>query len=157
MGLFHAFLDDPVQLYGCEAAGLGLETDRHAATLTTGRPGSFHGMTSYFCQDEQGGLMPVYSLSAGLDYPGVGPEHAWLKESGRACYVAVTDREAVSAFEYLSRVEGIIPALESEQALAHAMRLAPRMGRDRLLIVNLSGRGDKDVEAMAAYRGSPKA
>lgn len=154
MGLFHPFLQDvQVQLIGCEAGGLGLHTDHHAATLTSGEPGIFHGMKTYFCQDGRGRIAPVYSISAGLDYPGVGPEHAWLKESGRASYVSVTDDEAVGAFEYLSRMEGIIPAVESAHAVAQTLKLAPEMKKDQLLVVNLSGRGDKDVAAMAAYRG----
>lgn len=152
MGLFHPFIPDTgVRLIGCEAAGQGLASGKHAATLTSGTPGIFHGMKTYFCQDDQGRIAPVYSVSAGLDYPGVGPEHAWLKETGRAEYVAVTDQEAVLAFEYLSRTEGIIPAVESAHAIAHVLEIAPLMDKEDLLIVNLSGRGDKDVAAMAEY------
>ncbi len=154
MGLFHPFIPDTgVRLIGCEAAGLGLESGQHAATLTLGAPGIFHGMKTYFCQDQEGRIAPVYSVSAGLDYPGIGPEHAWLKETGRADYVAVTDEEAVFAFEYLSRMEGIIPAVESAHAIAYARKMAPGMRREDLLIVNLSGRGDKDVASMARYQG----
>ena len=154
MGIFHAFLGDPdVQLIGCEAAGKGLETDYHSASINRGAPGVFQGMKSYFCQDDQGQILPVHSISAGLDYPGIGPEHAWLHDSGRARYLAVTDQEAAHAFEYLSRTEGIIPAVESAHALAKAMELAPAMTQEDILIVNLSGRGDKDVAAMARYRG----
>ena len=154
MGAFYHFINDPsVKLIGCEAAGRGVDTPDTAATIATGRLGIFHGMKSYFCQDEYGQIAPVYSISAGLDYPGIGPEHAWLHDTGRAEYVAVTDAEAVDAFEYLSRKEGIIPAVESAHALAHAMKLAPAMGRDQILVVNLSGRGDKDCAAVARYRG----
>ncbi len=154
MGLFHDFIGDPsVRLVGCEAAGLGVDTGRTAATMATGSLGIFHGMKSYFCQDEYGQIAPVHSISAGLDYPGVGPEHAWLRDTGRAEYVPVTDDEAVDAFEYLSRTEGIIPAIESAHAVAHARRLAPTLGPDSLLVICLSGRGDKDVAAIARYRG----
>ena len=154
IGAFYHFIDDPsVRLIGCEAAGRGVETAETAATIAVGRPGIFHGMKSYFCQDSYGQIAPVYSISAGLDYPGVGPEHAWLHDTGRAEYVAVTDEEAVSAFEYLSRTEGIIPAIESAHAVAHARKLAPTMGRDRIIVVNISGRGDKDCAAIARYRG----
>ncbi len=154
IGAFYHFLGDPgVRLIGCEAAGKGLDTRFHAATIARGSAGIFHGMKSIFCQDEWGQIMPVYSISAGLDYPGIGPEHAWLHSTGRAEYVPVTDDEAVAAFESLSRTEGIIPAIESAHALAHAARLAPQMGKDAVLIVNLSGRGDKDVAAIARYRG----
>ena len=154
IGAFYHFIDDPsVRLIGCEAAGRGVETAETAATIAVGRPGIFHGMKSYFCQDSYGQIAPVYSISAGLDYPGVGPEHAWLHDTGRAEYVAVTDEEAVSAFEYLSRTEGIIPAIESAHAVAHARKLAPAMGRDRIIVVNISGRGDKDCAAIARYRG----
>lgn len=154
IGSFYHFIDDEdVRLIGCEAAGGGVDTAETAATMATGRLGIFHGMKSYFCQDEYGQIAPVYSISAGLDYPGVGPEHAWLRDTGRAEYVAVTDDEAVDAFEYLSRTEGIIPAIESAHAVAHAMRLAPTMGPDQIIIVTLSGRGDKDVAAIARYRG----
>ena len=153
MGLFYDFIGDPgVRLIGCEAAGHGVDTDKTAATMATGRVGIFHGMKSYFCQDQYGQIAPVYSISAGLDYPGVGPEHANLHDLGRAEYVPVTDREAVEAFEYLSRTEGIIPAIESAHAVAYARKMAPDMGRDQILVINLSGRGDKDVAAIARYR-----
>ena len=154
MGLFYDFIGDPgVRLIGCEAAGHGIDTDKTAATMATGTVGIFHGMKSYFCQDQYGQIAPVYSISAGLDYPGVGPEHAYLHDMGRAEYVPVTDDEAVEAFEYLSRTEGIIPAIESAHAVAYARKLAPTMGKDQILVVNLSGRGDKDVAAIARYRG----
>ena len=154
IGAFYHFIEDPqVRLIGCEAAGRGVDTAETAATITTGRLGIFHGMKSYFCQDEYGQIAPVYSISAGLDYPGVGPEHANLYDTGRAQYVAVTDDEAVEAFEYLSRTEGIIPAIESAHAVAYAMKLAPEMGNDQILVINLSGRGDKDCAAIARYRG----
>ena len=154
MGLFYEFINDSeVRLIGCEAAGLGADTDETAATMTVGKPGIFHGMKSYFCQDEYGQIAPVYSISAGLDYPGVGPEHANLHDIGRAEYVPVTDDEAVAAFEYLSRTEGIIPAIESSHAVAYARKLAPGMGRDQIMVICLSGRGDKDVAAIARYRG----
>jgi len=154
IGLFYDFLGDTnVRLIGCEAAGHGIDTKETAATITTGKVGIFHGMKSYFCQDEYGQIAPVYSISAGLDYPGVGPEHAWLHDIGRAEYVSVTDKEAVEAFEYLSRTEGIIPAIESAHAVAHALKLAPEMERDRIMVINLSGRGDKDVASIARYRG----
>ena len=154
IGSFYHFIDEPsVRLIGCEAAGRGVDTFETAATIATGRLGIFHGMKSYFCQDEFGQIAPVYSISAGLDYPGIGPEHAWLHDTGRAEYVPVTDDEAVDAFEYLSRMEGIIPAIESSHAMAHAMRLAPAMGKDQIIVVNLSGRGDKDCAAIARYRG----
>lgn len=154
MGLFYEFLgDESVALIGCEAAGLGVDTEKNAATIANGRPGIFHGMKSYFCQDEYGQIAPVYSISAGLDYPGVGPEHANLHDLGRARYVPVTDAEAVGAFEYLSRTEGIIPAIESAHAVAYARKLAPSMERDQIVVINLSGRGDKDVAAIARYRG----
>lgn len=154
IGTFYNFIDDPsVRLIGCEAAGRGIDTFETAATINTGRPGIFHGMKSYFCQDEYGQIAPVYSISAGLDYPGVGPEHAWLHDIGRAEYVAITDDEAVDAFEYLSRMEGIIPAIESAHAVAHAIKLAPTMEKDKILVVTLSGRGDKDCAAIARYRG----
>ncbi|GAB6174371.1 tryptophan synthase subunit beta [Paradesulfitobacterium aromaticivorans] len=153
MGLFYDFIGDPgVELIGCEAAGHGIDTDKNAATMATGTVGIFHGMKSYFCQDQYGQIAPVYSISAGLDYPGVGPEHANLHDIGRAKYVPVTDDEAVEAFEYLSRTEGIIPAIESAHAVAYARKLAPTMGKDRILVINLSGRGDKDVAAIARYR-----
>lgn len=154
IGLFYDFINDKeVRLIGCEAAGHGVDTGKTAATITIGKLGIFHGMKSYFCQDEYGQISPVYSISAGLDYPGVGPEHAHLYDTGRAEYVAITDDEAVDAFEYLSRVEGIIPAIESSHAVAHAIKIAPIMSRDKIIVVNLSGRGDKDVAAIARYRG----
>lgn len=154
IGAFYHFIPhQEVQLIGCEAAGRGIGTAETAATIATGRLGIFHGMKSYFCQDEYGQIAPVYSISAGLDYPGVGPEHAGLYDSGRAQYVAVTDDEAVGAFEYLSRIEGIIPAIESAHAVAHAIKLAPQMRKDQIMVVNLSGRGDKDCAAIARYRG----
>ena len=154
IGAFYHFIGDPsVRLIGCEAAGRGTETPDTAATIATGRLGIFHGMKSYFCQDQYGQIAPVYSISAGLDYPGIGPEHAMLHDSGRAEYVAVTDEEAVDAFEYLSRLEGIIPAIESAHAVAYAKRLAPTMERDQIIVVNISGRGDKDCAAIARYRG----
>ena len=154
IGSFYHFISDPsVRLIGCEAAGRGVDTPDTAATIATGRLGIFHGMKSYFCQDEYGQIAPVYSISAGLDYPGVGPEHAMLHDTGRAEYVPVTDEEAVDAFEYLSRTEGIIPAIESAHAVAYARKLAPRMGKDQILVVTLSGRGDKDCAAIARYRG----
>ena len=154
IGAFYHFIDCPtVRLIGCEAAGRGVHTPDTAATIATGRLGIFHGMKSYFCQDDYGQIAPVYSISAGLDYPGIGPEHAHLYDTGRAEYVPVTDEEAVSAFEYLSRKEGIIPALESSHALAHALKLAPEMNKEQIIVVNLSGRGDKDCAAVARYRG----
>lgn len=154
IGAFYHFIEDEaVQLIGCEAAGRGVETFETAATIATGKSGIFHGMKSYFCQDEYGQIAPVYSISAGLDYPGIGPEHAWLHDSGRARYVPITDAEAVDAFEYLSRIEGIIPAVESAHAVAHAMKLAPTLDRDKILVINISGRGDKDCAAIARYRG----
>ena len=154
MGAFYEFIpDETVQLIGCEAAGRGVKTAETAATIATGSLGVFHGMKSYFCQDEYGQIAPVYSISAGLDYPGIGPEHAHLYDTGRAVYVPVTDDEAVEAFEYLSRIEGIIPAIESSHALAHARKLAPTMRKDQIIVVNVSGRGDKDVAAIARYRG----
>ncbi|WP_276812950.1 tryptophan synthase subunit beta [Faecalibaculum rodentium] len=154
IGSFYHYLDDgDVRLIGCEAAGRGIDTFETAATVNTGRLGIFHGMKSYFCQDEQGQIAPVYSISAGLDYPGVGPEHAWLHDIGRAEYVPVTDEEAVEAFEYLSRTEGIIPAIESAHAIAYGMKLAKEMGPDQSILITVSGRGDKDVAAIARYRG----
>ena len=154
IGAFYHFIEDrSVRLIGCEAAGRGVDTFETAATIATGKPGIFHGMKSYFCQDEYGQIAPVYSISAGLDYPGIGPEHAWLHDIGRAEYVAVTDDEAVDAFEYLSRTEGIIPAIESAHAVAYAMKLAPTMSRDQIMVINISGRGDKDCAAIARYRG----
>lgn len=154
MGLFYNFIGDPsVKLVGCEAAGHGIDTDKNAATIATGSPGIFHGMKSYFCQDEYGQIAPVYSISAGLDYPGIGPEHAALHDTGRALYVPVTDDEAVDSFEYLSRMEGIIPAIESAHAVAYARKAAPAMRKDQIIVINLSGRGDKDVAAIARYKG----
>ena len=154
IGSFYHFINDPtVRLIGVEAAGRGIDTLETAATISTGRLGIFHGMKSYFCQDEYGQIAPVYSISAGLDYPGVGPEHAYLHDIGRAEYVAITDEEAVQAFEYLARTEGIIPAIESAHAVAYARKLAPTMGSDQLLVVTISGRGDKDCAAIARYRG----
>ncbi len=154
IGSFYHFIEDPeVRLIGCEAAGRGIDTFETAATIATGKPGIFHGMKSYFCQDEYGQIAPVYSISAGLDYPGIGPEHAWLHDTGRAEYVPVTDEEAVCAFEYLSRTEGIIPAVESAHAVAHAMKIAPQMDKDKLIVITISGRGDKDCAAIARYRG----
>ncbi len=154
IGAFYHFIGDKnVRLIGCEAAGRGTDTFETAATINTGRLGIFHGMKSYFCQDEYGQIAPVYSISAGLDYPGIGPEHAWLHDTGRAEYVAITDEQAVTAFEYLSRTEGIIPAIESAHAVAYAMELAPSMSRDQILVINISGRGDKDCAAIARYRG----
>lgn len=154
IGAFYHFIpDENVRLIGCEAAGKGADTFETAATITTGRLGIFHGMKSYFCQDEHGQIAPVYSISAGLDYPGVGPEHAWLHDTGRGEYVAITDDEAVDAFEYLSKTEGIIPAIESAHAVAYAKKLAPTMKKDQIIIINISGRGDKDCAAIARYRG----
>ena len=154
IGLFHPFIDDKdVRMIGCEAAGKGIDTDQHAATMSKGTVGVFHGMKSLFCQNKYGQIAPVYSISAGLDYPGIGPEHAYLKSLDRAQYVAITDDQAVSAFEYLSRTEGIIPAIESSHAVAYAREIAPTLSKDDLVVVNLSGRGDKDVAAIARYRG----
>lgn len=154
IGAFYHFIDNSeVQLIGCEAAGRGVNTAETAATIATGKLGIFHGMKSYFCQDSYGQIAPVYSISAGLDYPGIGPEHAYLHDIGRAQYVAVTDDEAVEAFEYLSRIEGIIPAIESAHAVAHAIKLAPTMKKDQIIVINISGRGDKDCAAIARYRG----
>ena len=154
IGSFYHFIEDKdVRLIGCEAAGRGIDTPETAATIHTGRLGIFHGMKSYFCQDEYGQIAPVYSISAGLDYPGIGPEHAWLYDTKRAEYVAITDEEAVEAFEYLSRTEGIIPAIESAHAIAYARKLAPSMDKDKLIVVTVSGRGDKDCVSVARYRG----
>lgn len=154
IGAFYSFIEDKgVRLIGCEAAGRGIDTFETAATISTGREGIFHGMKSYFCQDKFGQIAPVYSISAGLDYPGIGPEHAYLHDIGRAEYVPVTDDEAVNAFEYLSRIEGVIPAIESAHAVAHAIKLAPMMEKDEIIVINISGRGDKDVAAIARYRG----
>ncbi len=154
IGAFYHFIDDKsVRLIGCEAAGRGVDTFETAATIATGKLGIFHGMKSYFCQDQYGQIAPVYSISAGLDYPGIGPEHAWLHDTGRAEYVAITDDEAVDAFEYLSKTEGIIPAIESAHAVAYAKKLAPTMSKDQVMVINISGRGDKDCAAIARYRG----
>lgn len=154
MGAFYHLIEDKnVRLIGCEAAGRGVDTGLTAATIAKGTLGIFHGMKSYFCQDEFGQIAPVYSISAGLDYPGIGPEHAHLHDIGRAEYVPVTDDEAVDAFEYLSRIEGIIPAIESAHAVAYAKKLAPTLGKDKIMVINISGRGDKDVAAIARYRG----
>ncbi len=154
IGAFYNFIEDKdVKLIGCEAAGRGVDTADTAATITTGKLGIFHGMKSYFCQDEYGQIAPVYSISAGLDYPGIGPEHANLHDIGRAEYVAITDDESVEAFEYLSRVEGIIPAIESAHAVAHAMKIAPKMNKNQVIVINLSGRGDKDCLSVARYKG----
>ncbi|MCD7831671.1 MAG: tryptophan synthase subunit beta [Firmicutes bacterium] len=154
IGSFYHFIDDrDVRLIGCEAAGRGIDTYETAATMATGKLGIFHGMKSYFCQDEFGQIAPVYSISAGLDYPGVGPEHAWLRDTGRAEYVPIMDDEAVDAFEYLSKIEGIIPAIESAHAVAYAMKLAPTMKKEEIIVITISGRGDKDCAAIARYRG----
>jgi tryptophan synthase beta chain len=154
IGLFHDFLSDTdVALYGVEAAGYGLETGQHAAPLCMAKPGVLHGNRMYLMADKDGQVIEPHSISAGLDYPGVGPEHCWLKDIGRANYVAVTDKEAMQAFHALTRIEGIIPALESSHALAYAMKLAPTMTKDQSLIVNLSGRGDKDINTIAALEG----
>ncbi|HJH00940.1 tryptophan synthase subunit beta [Aerococcus urinaeequi] len=154
IGTFYHFIEDEgVRLIGCEAAGKGIHTTQHAATMAKGTTGIFHGMKSLFCQDEYGQIAPVYSISAGLDYPGIGPEHARLNEVGRAEYVPVTDDEAVAAFEYLSKMEGIIPAIESAHAVAYAQKLAPTLSPDQSIVICLSGRGDKDVAAIARYKG----
>ena len=154
IGTFYDFIkDEGVRLIGCEAAGRGVDTFETAATIATGRPGIFHGMKSYFCQDEYGQIAPVYSISAGLDYPGIGPEHAYLHDTKRAEYVPVTDEEAVCAFEYLAKTEGIIPAIESAHAVAHAMKIAPQMDKDKIMVITISGRGDKDCASIARYRG----
>lgn len=154
IGTFYHFIGDKnVRLIGCEAAGRGVDTFETAATIATGKTGIFHGMKSYFCQDAYGQIAPVYSISAGLDYPGIGPEHAWLHDTGRAEYVPITDEEAVNAFEYLSRTEGIIPAIESAHAVAHVMKIAPAMDKDKIIVITLSGRGDKDCASVARYRG----
>ena len=154
MGMFYRFIEDEgVKLIGCEAAGKGVDTQLHAATMAKGTLGVFHGMKSYFCQDEYGQIAPVYSISAGLDYPGIGPEHAYLHDTGRAQYVPITDEEAVEAFEYLARTEGIICAIESAHAVAHVMKTARQYGPEENIIICLSGRGDKDVAAIARYRG----
>lgn len=154
IGAFYHFLEDlEVNLIGIEAAGKGIDTIETAATISTGKVGIFHGMKSYFCQDDFGQIAPVYSISAGLDYPGIGPEHAYLHDSGRVDFVPISDDEAIEAFEYLSKMEGIIPAIESAHALAHALKIAPKMSKDKIIVVNLSGRGDKDCAALARYRG----
>lgn len=154
MGAFYNFIEDEsVELIGCEAAGLGVDNPKNAATIANGSEGIFHGMKTLFCQNEYGQIAPVYSISAGLDYPGIGPEHAMLHDTGRASYVAITDEEAVKAFEYLSRTEGIIPAVESAHAVAYAMKYVPTLSKDKVVVINLSGRGDKDVAAIARYRG----
>lgn len=154
MGSFYEFIENKeVALIGCEAAGLGVDNPKNAATIANGSEGIFHGMKSLFCQNEYGQIAPVYSISAGLDYPGIGPEHAMLHETKRAQYVPVTDEEAVQAFEYLSRTEGIIPAIESSHAVAHVMKIAKTMDQDKIIVCTISGRGDKDVAAIARYRG----
>ena len=154
MGAFYDFIkEESVRLVGAEAAGKGVDTDKHAATMAKGTKGIFHGMKSYFLQNEEGQIDPVYSISAGLDYPGVGPEHAYLREIGRAEYVSITDEQAVRAFEYLSRLEGIIPAIESSHAVAAAMEIAPKMSQDETMVICLTGRGDKEVYQVARYRG----
>lgn len=154
IGSFWNFIDDKnVNLIGCEAAGRGIETFETAATINTGRQGIFHGMKSYFCQDKSGGIAPVYSISAGLDYPGIGPEHAYLHDTGRAKYFPVTDEEAVNAFEYLAKTEGIIPAIESAHAVAYAQKIAPTLDKNKIIVITISGRGDKDCASVAKYRG----
>ena len=154
IGTFYNFIDDKeVRLIGCEAAGRGVDTFETAATIATGREGIFHGMKSYFCQDKFGQIAPVYSISAGLDYPGIGPEHAYLHDIGRAEYVAITDDEAVNAFEYMSKTEGIIPAIESSHAVAYGMKMAKELPKDKIIVITISGRGDKDCAAIARYRG----
>ncbi len=154
IGSFYHYINDKdVKLIGCEAAGRGIDTFETAATINTGKVGIFHGMKSYFCQNEYGQIAPVYSISAGLDYPGIGPEHAMLHDTGRAEYVAITDEEAVNAFEFLSKTEGIIPAIESAHAVAYAMKLAPTLPKDKIMVITISGRGDKDCAAIARYRG----
>jgi tryptophan synthase beta chain len=154
MGIFYPYIDDAaVQLIGVEAAGDGIETGRHAASLIGGSPGVLHGNRTYLLQDENGQIIETHSVSAGLDYPGVGPEHAWLKESNRAQYVGITDEEALKAFHDCCRIEGIIPALESSHALSYAAKLAPTLSKDKILLVNLSGRGDKDMHTVAERSG----
>ena len=154
IGMFADFIDeDGVRLIGAEAAGKGIDTEEHAASMAKGRIGVLHGTRSYLLQDDDGNIKLAHSISAGLDYPGVGPEHAWLHDTGRAEYVPVTDDEAVNAFEYLSRTEGIIPAIESAHAIAHAIRIAPEMDKEKIIVITISGRGDKDVAAIARYRG----
>jgi len=153
IGLFHPFLDDDVAMYGVEAGGRGLDTGKHASALSAGRPGVLHGNRTYLIEDDDGQIIPTHSISAGLDYPGVGPEHAWLKDIGRVQYGSATDEEALAAFRELTLVEGIMPALESSHALAHVRKLAPTMGKDQVIVVNLSGRGDKDIHTVAALDG----
>ena len=154
IGSFYHFIEDKnVRLIGCEAGGYGIDTKQTAATIATGRLGIFHGMKSYFCQNSDGQISPVHSISAGLDYPGIGPEHAYLHDQKRAEYVAVTDDEAVDAFEYLSRTEGIIPAIESAHAVAHGIKIAPLLDKDKIVVITISGRGDKDCVSIARYRG----
>ncbi|HSH28710.1 MAG TPA: pyridoxal-phosphate dependent enzyme, partial [Thiohalobacter sp.] len=154
IGLFYPFLEDTdVALYGVEGGGDGIDTGRHAAPLCAGRPGVLHGNRTYLMEDNDGLITETHSISAGLDYPGVGPEHAWLKDSGRARYVAITDDEALQAFHDLTRMEGIIPALESSHALAYATKLAPTLAQDQIIVINLSGRGDKDIHTVAAHEG----
>ena len=154
IGLFHPFLnDEKVSIYGVEAAGNGLETGRHAAPLSAGKPGVLHGNRTYLMEDDYGQIIETHSISAGLDYPGVGPEHAWLKDTGRAKYVSVTDDEAIQAFHDLCQIEGIIPALESSHALAYTSKLAPKMNKSEIIVVNLSGRGDKDIQTVATHEG----
>jgi len=154
IGAFYDFLENPeTRLIGCEAAGLGVDNPKNAATMANGTVGILHGMKTYFCQDVYGQIAPVYSISAGLDYPGVGPEHAYLLDTRRAEYVPITDAEAVDAFNYLSRTEGIIPAIESAHAVAHAIKIAPTFGKDKIIVINLSGRGDKDVASIARHMG----
>jgi tryptophan synthase beta chain len=154
MGLFYPYIDDTqVAIYGIEAAGSGISTGKHAAPLTAGRVGVLHGNRTYLMETDDGQIIETHSISAGLDYPGVGPEHAWLKDSGRAHYDAITDDEALEAFHTLTRVEGIMPALESSHAIAYAKKLAPRLGKDKVMVVSLSGRGDKDVHTIAAHEG----
>jgi tryptophan synthase beta chain len=154
MGLFYPFIDDAeVALYGVEAAGEGIESGKHAATLCTGKPGVLHGNRTYLLETEDGQIIETHSISAGLDYPGVGPEHAWLKDAHRARYVSITDSEALAAFHELTRIEGIMPALESSHAIAYAKKLAPELGKDKVIVVNLSGRGDKDIHTVANLEG----
>jgi tryptophan synthase beta chain len=154
IGLFHPFIDDAsVKMFGVEAAGEGVETGRHSAPLCAGRPGVLHGNRTYLMADDDGEIMETHSISAGLDYPGVGPEHAWLKDTGRAEYVNITNKEALEGFHALTRMEGIIPALESSHAMAYAMKLAPTLSKDKIIIANLSGRGDKDMQTIAQYEG----
>jgi tryptophan synthase beta chain len=154
IGLFYPFIDDVgVAMHGVEAAGDGIETGRHSAPLSAGRPGVLHGNRTYLMEDDDGEIIETHSISAGLDYPGVGPEHAWLKDSGRALYVSITDAEAMEGFHALTRLEGIIPALESSHAIAYAMKLAPTLSKDKNILVNLSGRGDKDINTIAAREG----